>query len=380
MVNKRRNTVISIGHLKKDIILKLLHKKYCSNISFRESISKGLQATLLDYADVPKYQKIIARAKALAKEKYGHKLIIENVIICKHCKKYGVIYGYIPQIKRKFIIYAVNDNLLGMHQDVIIEEKRKEIIIGFKVINEGMHVIEYPIEFYDDVCKYCYWKIKQEIIEKAVEVAFDILCHEKMPIIPHEAYLFKQKFVVKLPGQRYVFTSEKDLQDFIYKQLRYIIHEITKNGKFLNEVIKNFKEKVKQGEWRILELYTLMKLNYAKKSIKEINNFEDIMTLVAYIEKTNLNALRRQLKEYGFIMVHNGSIGFAPKEIPKFGKFRDVYPRRKDNIFIIGDLRWKVPRIYLRYLKIYKFWKNEQNILQAKTKYCIIYVLAKHNI
>jgi len=307
-----------------------------------------MQTTLFDYMDVSKELRILARIRLLAKQKLGDKFLVDKIIICKKCGKHGILRGYDPC--------------------------NGSIILGIHINNEHVYITDELVELHGDLCDYCYRKEKKNVLDKVAKKVYEIMQHQDdIHILPHEAYWYGGKYIVELPGKKLKFKDKGQIEEEILRILRDIIYKEF-NGENLGDLISKVCSKIRRGEWLFLELSTLISLRCMRKSIKRINNFGDLLSLVAYIERTSIENLKIQYEDYGMIFAYNRTIGFAPKEILEPTTFRNIAPMRRKDMLTYGGIEWKIPFDLLRYFNVISFAKNKNNILRIKTRHFIIYV------
>jgi len=308
-----------------------------------------MQSTLFDYMDVSKELRILTRIRLLAKQRFGDRFVVDEIIICKRCGKHGILYGYDPC--------------------------NGSIILGIYINNEHVYITDEALEFHDDLCDYCYREEMEKVLDKVVKKVYEVTQYQNdIYILPHEAYWYSGKYIIELPGKKLKFKNRGQIEEKILGILRDFICKEFDSGD-PEDLINKVCSKIKCGEWLFLELFTLIKLRHMRKSTKRVNNFEDLLSLVAYIERTSIENLRIQYRDYGMILACNRTIGFAPKEILEPTSFKDIVPSRKKDVLVYGDITWRIPLNLLKFFNIVSFAKNKDNILKIKTRQFIVYIV-----
>jgi len=311
-----------------------------------------MQTTLLDYIDISKESKILARIKLLAKQKFGNNFAIDKIELCKKCGRFGRLSGHSPYSRK--------------------------IVLGIQIIDDDIRIVGETLEFHGDLCHHCYYKKMEKILDGVARRIYEVIHHPDIPILPHEAYWYDRRYIVELPGKKLSFKNKGQIENTVLEILRRIAYE-EPNIENQEDLINKINLKVKLGEWLILELVTLIKLRHMRRSVKRVNTFEDVFPLLAYIERISINVLRHQYKDYGIILTHNRTIGIAPRDVLNPTDFEDIVPLRRKDAIIYDNIIWKIPSNLLRYFKIINFAKNKDNVLRIKTKHFMVYVIPQYS-
>ena len=115
---------------------------------------------------------------------------------------------------------------------------------------------------------------------------------------------------------------------------------------------------------------------------KIIRSFDDVIALVSVVEDMSVSELKRELDDYGIILTADRTIGFAPNyDAIKVRTWSEICPSvRVEGDKVVYSKRnytWCLNKIYVRYLRPYRFWLGDKGILKAQTKHCCILIVPR---
>ena len=336
-----------------------------------------MQLTLLDFTDAEDKDRLLARIRARIKEVLGDKLKIEKIEICRKCSKRGIVTGRINRIyKKKYIHLAGNEPLLGIYQETLTREYSKEVKLSIEIYPNEIRVLDIPIDFISGLCPQCYIEEREKVLNKAIDKIQKFLEHKKVPLPPFEAYKIRDKFVIELPRRKFIFTKEEELKKLIRDKIIALLTETLEAKKMisLNDLMKEIKRQILLGNWKMLEILVLISNLSMRKKTHKIKNFDDVLALIAYVEKKSIENLKNEIRKYGMALTTDNTVGFSQKEIFPEDALEDAHVIKIKDSFIHGDIVWKINGIYFNYLKPVKVKKYEKNILVINTKYAVIYL------
>jgi len=320
-------------------------------------------------------EKVLARIRAKVRELYGDNFKFEEILVCRRCMRRGTVKGYVvKELRKKTRYFSLGkEPLSGMGQETLIKERAKRVKVDIEIKDDKIVIANTPLKFISGICMYCYEEIREEVLSKATERALKILEQVVEPLPPFEAYKLRGKFIIQLPGKRYVIKTREELEELIRSKIRNILSQFIEKGKLsLDALIHEFRSKIDAGDWEILDLLILLKNLPMVKMEKRVKNFNDVVALVAYVEKESICNLKQDLKKYGMILTRDKTMGFAQKEI--FQADEEVIVRKRGDILVSSNIGWRINMLYFKYLNPIKFRKTKENILQVKTKYAYVYI------
>jgi len=240
---------------------------------------------------------------------------------------------------------------------------------------------------YGDLCYFCFREEIDMLVNEAEHTLFGILRRSDIPLLPYKTYIHNNEYVTELPDKKLRFSNSMALNAHIKKYLKLIVERIFVkiaaehnehylSPKSMRNVIKEFRKDIIDGDWRLLELRTIVEILNSEKNIKTVNNFEDVIALVAYIEKRKISELRNEYMKYGIILDRSRNVDFSRDNVARLdGKqLIRIFPIIKGDLIIHKDAKWRLNRVYLKYLKPLRYFKNDENILKIETKCCKIYI------
>mgnify|MGYP000206231282 CR=1 FL=1 len=340
-----------------------------------------MQQSLLDFfSDDPK-ERIIARLRILAREILGDKARIEKISICRNCSRYAIVHSFVEIARKRIVVYPAGDRLEdGMHQEVYYPKKISRISLIFRIDGNKVVWVKNGKKFYGDLCPECFNKMKEKLVRDAVPIAYKLLLDAKINTPPFESYWSNRKFIVKLPRKKYSFASEAELRETIERKIHSLLYENLGKIESLRDIVDSFKREIDSGNWRILELLVLIRCLDMRRKTKNIRSFDDVVSLVAYVEKRNIKDLLFELNKNGIFLSVDDTVGFTTEEKERLKEFKRIFPTYNNGVFRYQNILWRLPKVYLRYLPPLGFWIGEHSILRIKTKYCIMYIAPSQKI
>ena len=321
-------------------------------------------------------ERVYAHMKLIIRQIIGKKVKIEKMILCEKCHRYAIAYCYIETSRKEILVYPIGDILEnGMHRKVIYTKERRNFNICFKVKGNTVMLDSMNRKFYGNLCPECYWKVQKKKIKSMIHNVYKLFSNANLILPPFEAYWSEKKFIIRLPKKRYVFSSKYELDRTIEDNIYQLCKNVDNSGRPPENLIEFFKDALSSGFWQILELSVLIKCRDMRKKMKTIANFNDVLSLVAYVEKKSIRELLSELKDKGMLLSTDKTLGFTVESSGRPNKFKRIIPQQYGSTFRYGNIVWKIPRVYLKFLRPLSFGVGKYNVLRIKTKYCIIYVV-----
>lgn len=317
--------------------------------------------SIIDFINCSDEFKKVAKIEFAIRRMYGKSCYIIDIKLCRKCKIYGNVLVLDTRANQKFYI-------------------------GISINNDVVNIKEANI-MYGDLCYFCFREEIDKLVNETEHTLFGILMRSNMPLLPYKTYIRNNEYVIELPNKKLKFNNSMALNTHIKKYLKLIIERIfvkiatERNEHYLSpksmkDIIKEFRKDVIDCDWRLLELRTIIEILNSEKNIKTVNNFEDVIALVAYIEKRKISELRNEYTKYGIILDRSRNVGFSRDNIARLDSKQliRIFPTIKGDLIIHKDAKWRLNRVYLKYLKPLRYFKNDQNILKIETKCCKIYI------